>query len=148
MINTRFATPQDIPFVFKLIEELALFEKAPNELVNSIETLIEDGFGINPLYYCIVAELKTEIVGLALCYNRYSTWKGKCLYLEDLIITENHRNKGYGKVLMNHVIEYARQNNYAKLQWQVLNWNKDAIRFYDTYKVNMNNEWLNVSLDL
>ncbi|MDP2176850.1 MAG: GNAT family N-acetyltransferase [Bacteroidota bacterium] len=148
MINIREALPQDMPSVFELIKELAIFEKAEYELENTIENLFKDGFMSNPLFYCIVAENHNGIVGMALCYNRYSTWKGKCLYLEDIIVNENHRNIGVGKQLMNHLIQFAQQNNYPKIQWQVLNWNRDAIRFYESFKADFDDEWINVSLSL
>jgi ribosomal protein S18 acetylase RimI-like enzyme len=148
MINIREAQPKDMPSVFELIKELAIFEKAEFELENTIEALIQDGFSTRPLYYCIVAEKHKEIVGMALCYNRYSTWKGNCLYLEDIIVKEKHRNMGVGKQLINHLIQFARQKNYAKLQWQVLNWNNNAIRFYESFKADFDDEWINVSINL
>jgi GNAT superfamily N-acetyltransferase len=148
MTSIRNANISDMPFVFNLIKELAIFEKAESELLNSVERLTNDGFGNHPKFVCFVAELNNEIIGMALCYNRYSTWKGPCLYLEDLIITKNHRGRGYGKQLLNFLITYAKNNNYPKIQWQVLNWNIDAIRFYQSYNSKLDEEWINVSIDL
>jgi GNAT superfamily N-acetyltransferase len=130
----------------ELIYELAEFEKAPQEYVNTPEKLLADGFGPNPFYVCFVAEWDNHLVGMSLCYIRYSTWKGPCLYLEDLIVTESMRGKGIGKALLDFTIEYAQKNNFNKLQWQVLDWNESAIQFYKKYKSDFDGEWINVSI--
>lgn len=139
----RNATPSDMTAVFDLIVELAIFEKAPNEVINTPEQLVNHGFGQQPLFICFVAEFEGKIVGMSLNYIRYSTWKGPVLYLEDLIVTESMRGKGYGKALLEHTLTYARENGYKRLQWQVLDWNQSAIDFYKTFDAGFDPEWLN-----
>lgn len=130
-----------------LIHELALFEKAPHEVVATVDTLLKYGFGENPLFVAWVAEKNGEVVGLALCYIRYSTWKGPVLYLEDLIVTDSFRGLGIGKALFETCIDYAKNKKYSKMVWQVLDWNTPAIEFYKGYGANLDPEWLNASLD-
>ena len=119
----RPATASDMQAVHQLIVELAIYEKAPNEVVNTPEQLIKDGFGNQALFVCFVAELDGQVIGMSLNYVRYSTWKGAVLYLEDLIVTESLRGQGIGKALFQHTLQYARNNGYSRLQWQVLDWN-------------------------
>jgi len=145
--SIRPSTPHDVAAMMQLIEELALFEKAPNEVVATADTLLTCGFGEHPLFVAWVAEYNNEIVGLALCYIRYSTWKGPVLYLEDLIVTESHRGQGIGKSLFETCIEYAKSQKYRKMVWQVLDWNTPAIEFYKGYGADLDPEWLNASLD-
>ena len=145
--SIRPSTPHDVTAMMQLIEELALFEKAPNEVVATADTLLTCGFGEHPLFVAWVAEYNNEIVGLALCYIRYSTWKGPVLYLEDLIVTESHRGQGIGKSLFETCIEYAKSKKYRKMVWQVLDWNTPAIDFYKGYGADLDPEWLNASLD-
>lgn len=147
-INIRWATEQDIPDMMSLIRELALFEKAPNEVVNSEARMISEGFGDNPLFKAYVAEQNEDIVGLSLFYYRYSTWKGKCLYLEDLIVTETERGKGIGKLLFEKTLAYAKEDGCTKMNWQVLDWNTPAIDFYKKYGSVFEDNWLNTSLEL
>ncbi|PCJ67212.1 MAG: GNAT family N-acetyltransferase [Bacteroidetes bacterium] len=144
----RNATKADVPHILALIKELALYEKAPNEVDNTEEQMIEDGFGINKLYDAFVVELDDKIIGVAITYNRYSTWKGKCLYLEDLIVTEAHRGIGAGQQLFNYCIDFGKESNCSKLIWQVLDWNQPAINFYERYGAHLDGEWINGSLDL
>lgn len=148
MMVVRNAEPKDVEAIFQLIKELAIFEKAPEQVINTPESLLKDGFGDKPLFHCFVAELNAEIVGMSLCYIRYSTWKGPVLYLEDLIVTEIHRGKGLGKALFEHTLAYAKSNGYARLQWQVLDWNKPAIDFYHNYNSSFDDEWLNAWIEL
>jgi GNAT superfamily N-acetyltransferase len=145
-ITIRPGTEADVPAAFDLINELALFERAPDEVDNTIEDMLRDGFGPNPVYGFLVAELAGEIVGLSLYYYRYSTWKGKRLYLEDLIVTEKHRNKGIGKRLFDATVDYARQQDCKGMSWQVLDWNTPAIEFYKSYGARLDGEWINCSL--
>jgi GNAT superfamily N-acetyltransferase len=145
-IAIRPGTEADVPAAFTLIQELALFERAPHEVSNTIEAMLQDGFGPNPVYGFLVAELDGEIVGLSLYYYRYSTWKGKRLYLEDLIVTEKHRKKGIGKLLFDATVDYARQMNCNGMSWQVLDWNTPAIEFYKQYGAHLDGEWINCSL--
>lgn len=113
----RSARPEDVSGIFGLIYELAVYEKAPQEVSNTHEKLLEDGFGDSPLYSCFIAELNKEIIGFALSYYRYSTWKGKCLYLEDFYVKEKHRRLSIGKLLFEKVLEKARAENCILLNW-------------------------------
>ena len=144
----RSATAKDVPHLLELVRELAVFEKAPNEVINTEEKMLEDGFGVNKLFDAFVAELNGEIIGLAITYYRYSTWKGKCLYLEDLIVTEKHRGIGAGQQLYTHCIDFGKENGCHKMIWQVLDWNKPALNFYTLYGAQLDGEWINGSLDL
>jgi len=139
----RNATPSDMTAVFDLIVELAIFEKAPSEVINTPEKLVKHGFGQQPLFICFVAEFEGKIVGMSLNYIRYSTWKGPVLYLEDLIVTESLRGNGFGKALFQHTLTYAKDNGYKRLQWQVLDWNQPAIDFYKSFNSGFDPEWLN-----
>lgn len=144
----RAAEPRDVKTIHSLIYELAVFEKAPHEMVNTPEKLLEHGFGAHPFFICFVAEVDNDIVGMSLNYIRYSTWKGPVLYLEDLIVTESQRGKGYGKALFEHTLNYAKQNAFARLQWQVLDWNTPAIDFYKGFGAGFDAEWLNAWVEL
>lgn len=145
---TRLASESDVDSIFKLIQELAIFEKAEHELVNNPTQLLKDGFSENPAYICIVAEDNNKIIGMSFLYIRYSTWKGKVLYLEDLIVAEQYRNKGIGTLLMNSTIEFAQNQGFNRIQWQVLDWNLSAINFYKKFKAKFDNEWINVHITL
>ncbi len=148
MIHIEKAKPTDVKAIFKLIYELAIFEKAPEKVSNSPKQLLKDGFGEHPLFICFTAKIDTEIVGISLCYNRYSTWVGKCLYLEDLIVTEKQRGKGIGKALLEYTIIYAKENDYKRVNWQVLDWNTSALEFYKTFNAQLDSEWVNAWVDL
>jgi GNAT superfamily N-acetyltransferase len=143
MLQIRIAISKDIPSIHRLIYELAVFEKAPEQFILSQEQLLEDGFGNHPQYICFVAEQENTIVGMSFCYVRYSTWKGPVLYLEDLIVTESSRRNGIGKALFQHTCDYAKSNNYNRVQWQVLDWNQSAIEFYKHFNASFDPEWLN-----
>lgn len=147
MINIRTGTKADLPAAYALIKELALFEKAPNEVNNTIEMMEKDGFGKNPLFWFIVAEEDEHIIGMSMYYFRYSTWKGKRLYLEDLIVTENKRGLGVGKGLFERTIEIAKETECTGMMWQVLDWNEHAINFYREYGAKLDAGWLNCSLN-
>lgn len=133
--------------MMRLIHELALFEKAPEEVFATEDTLLTYGFGENPLFVSWVAELNGTVVGMALCYVRYSTWKGPVLYLEDLVVTQSCRGKGIGKKLFEACVEFARIQGYPRLVWQVLDWNQPAIEFYKKYQAIFDGEWLNAYID-
>lgn len=148
MIHIEKATPNDVEAIFKLIYELAIYEKAPEKVSNSPEQLLKDGFGEHPLFVCFVAKINNEIVGISFCYTRYSTWIGKCLYLEDLIVTEKQRGNGLGKALLEHTLNYAKENDYKRVNWQVLDWNISAINFYQTFNAQLDSEWVNAWVDL
>ena len=142
-ILIRSGKPSDIPATLQLIKELAVYEREPDAVVVTEEELLEDGFGPHPYYGLLVAELDGSIVGISLYYYRYSTWKGKCLYLEDLVISEPHRGKGIGKQLFQATIDQAQKDKCRRMNWQVLDWNEPAIKFYETFKASFDGEWLN-----
>lgn len=142
----RQGTPTDVPAAFTLVQELALFEKAPHEVDNTPERMLQDGFSENPVFGFLVAELANQVVGISFYYFRYSTWKGKRLYLEDLLVTEQHRGKGIGKLLFDATIEIARKFNCNGMSWQVLDWNTPAIDFYKKYGAQLDGQWVNCSL--
>ena len=146
-IIIRDGVREDVPTMFELIKELALYEKAPEQVTNTIEQMYLDGFGENSIFGSIVSEVDGQIVGMALYYYRYSTWKGKRLYLEDLIVSETMRGQGLGEKLLNATIEKARETNCTGLMWQVLDWNEPAINFYKKFGARFESEWLNVHID-
>jgi GNAT superfamily N-acetyltransferase len=129
-----------------LIQELADYEKASSEVELSVEDFKAHGFGADPKFVLWVAEEKNEIVGMALCYWRYSTWKGPSFYLEDLVVRESHRRRGIGDVLFEEVKQYAAEHNAKRLEWQVLDWNKPAIEFYKKKQAALDGGWLNARL--
>ena len=142
----RKGLPEDIAESLQLVKELATFELAPNEVEVTIHEMMNWGFGPDKLFDFFVAEKNNAIIGIALYYYKYSTWKGKCLFLEDLIVTENERGKGIGKLLFNEVINVAKLEKVRRMEWQVLDWNKNAIDFYKTYHANLDGEWINCKL--
>ena len=144
----RKANASDIPSMMKLIIELAIYERAPSEVSNTEQMMLADGFGDNPVYHAFVAEIKGNIIGFAITYYRYSTWKGRCLYLEDLIVTENYRNKGIGQELFDYCLSFGKEKSCKKMIWQVLDWNQPAINFYNKNNAQLDNGWINGSLDL
>lgn len=145
-VNIRVATAADCPRLLELINELAVYEKAPEEVTVTLEHFIDAGFGTNPVWKAFVAEVDDNVIGFALYYTRYSTWKGCRLYLEDFIVTEDFRGKGVGKLLFEKVIDEAKNGNYIGMVWQVLDWNEPAINFYNKYASNFEAGWLNASL--
>ncbi|TDG36950.1 GNAT family N-acetyltransferase [Pedobacter changchengzhani] len=142
-LNIRVATADDCPRLLVLIHELAEYERAPQEVTVTLDEFIDAGFGINPIWKAFVAELDEKIVGFALFYTRYSTWKGNRLYLEDFIVTEECRGTGIGKILFEKVIDESRSGNYNGMVWQVLDWNEPAINFYNKYNAHLESGWLN-----
>lgn len=142
-IAVRFAESTDMAAVLELIKELAVYEKAGSEVSNSIEQLKEDGFGVNPSFECLVALINQKVIGFALFYTSYSTWKGKCLYLEDLCVKEEFRRNGVGKKLFEATLKIARERKMKRLSWQVLDWNQSAISFYKKYNAVLDPEWIN-----
>ncbi|MEM0952483.1 MAG: GNAT family N-acetyltransferase [Cyanobacteria bacterium P01_H01_bin.74] len=146
MISYRKGKKEDLTQVFNLIRELAEYEKGLHEVENSVEQMETDGFGPNPLYELFVAEYQNEIIGIGLYYYRYSTWKGKVLYIEDIVVTAKHRGKGIGKVLFDLLIKESINTNCNQMLWQVLEWNKDAINFYNKMGTRYDNEWVNCKL--
>ncbi|HVA98369.1 MAG TPA: GNAT family N-acetyltransferase [Bacteroidia bacterium] len=143
----RKGEKQDIPALLSLIKELALFEKAPNEVVVTIQDLEQDGFSKNAVFTFFVAEtVEKQIVGIALYYIKYSTWKGKCIFLEDIIVKESFRKFGIGKKLFLEVVKVAKAIKVKRMEWQVLNWNESAIAFYKKLNAQFDDEWINCKL--
>jgi GNAT superfamily N-acetyltransferase len=139
----RQATPEDIPAVHALIVELAIYERAGNEVETTVAQLIEDGFGPEGIFELFVAESEGAIVGMALWYTKYSTWKGKCGFLEDLVVRDEFRDKGIGRALFEAVAAECAQRNFGRMEWQVLDWNEPAIGFYKKLGAELDPEWLN-----
>jgi GNAT superfamily N-acetyltransferase len=150
MINNKYtsfalrnATAKDAPEILRLIKLLAEYEKAPQEVTNTVEDILRDGFGENPVFWVILAEADQRIVGMSLWYIRYSTWKGKCLYLEDIIVEDAYRGKGIGKALFEATIHAAKKMKAKSMIWQVLDWNTPAIDFYKKYGCELDHTWIN-----
>lgn len=148
MYKIREGKKEDLPAVFALIQELAAYEKAADEVSNTIEKMEEDGFGSHPVYefYVLMLENSEEIIGTAIYYYRYSTWKGKRLYLEDYIVTESERGKGAGKLLFTKVMGKALEEDCTGMMWQVLDWNDPAINFYKKFNASIESGWYNCHL--
>lgn len=138
----REAKRKDCIFIFDLIKELALYEKAPEQVTNTAEQLEIDLFE-RPICHAIVAEINNEILGFALYYTSYSTWKGRCLYLEDFYVKEAHRKKGIGKLLFDEVVRIAKLQKVKRMDWQVLEWNEPGLEFYRKEKAILDGEWVN-----
>jgi GNAT superfamily N-acetyltransferase len=144
----RVATKPDCPRLLELINELAVYERAPDEVTVTLEEMQEAGFGEKPVWKAFVAEEKGLIVGFALYYIRYSTWKGCRMYLEDILVIENMRGKGIGKLLFDELIRECKREKFSGMTWQVLEWNEPALNFYKKYKASIDPEWLNGSLSI
>jgi len=143
----RKAEPQDTPAMLELIKELAAFEKEPEAVTVSLEHFTHSGFGDNPVWWAFNAFEGNKLIGMAIYYIRYSTWKGQTMYLEDIIITENKRGLGVGSLLMEHLIAEARKRQLSAISWQVLNWNKQALEFYGKYPIEQDEDWINIRLE-
>ena len=144
--HIRKGTRADLPAVLDLIKELAEYEKALGEVSISLEELEVDGFGTHPEYWFLVAEVDGEIVGISFYYIRYSTWKGRFLYLEDLVVKEAYRRKGVGAALFEETIRVAQEIEVNGMTWQVLDWNAPAIDFYKKYSADLDDGWINGKL--
>jgi len=147
MINIRKGTEHDLKPVLDLIMELAIYEKAEHEVENTVAQMHEDRFGKEKVFDFFVAVHKGQIIGTAIYYYRYSTWKGKALYLEDLVVSESFRGKGYGKALLDAIVRQAKTDNCKQVRWQVLDWNEPAINFYKRLGADLDPEWINCTLD-
>ena len=143
----RKAVKSDMPAVLNLIKELAVFEKEEKEAILTVKDLENDGFGDQPLFYCFVAEYEAKIVGIALSYLRYSTWKGKALHLEDLIVNMDYRSSGLGTLLLDEVVKLGSNLNVKRVSWEVLDWNTNAIEFYEKKGAKILKDWHLVQLD-
>jgi GNAT superfamily N-acetyltransferase len=140
-LTIRKSIKKDMPQVLQLIKELAIYEKEPDAVEISVIDLENDGFGANPHFQCFVGEVDNKIEGIALVYNRYSTWKGRALHLEDLIVRENMRGTGLGTALLDEVIKYGYKLGVKRINWEVLDWNEPAIAFYEKKGANVMRDW-------
>lgn len=147
-INIRRAKKEDCLRMMELVKELAVYEKAPDAVIASLQHFTESGFGNTPVWWAFVAEQNNYVVGFAMYYIRYSTWKGQRMYLEDLIVTEEMRSKGVGRLLFDALIDEAKKKLFSGIAWQVLEWNEPAINFYKKYPgVKFDSEWINCSIE-
>lgn len=146
-MNIRKGNKEDMTGVLALIQELAEFEKEPEAVLITVDDLVRDGFGANPLFHVFVAEVENEIVGIALYYYRYSTWKGKIIHLEDLVVKDKMRGTGLGYALYSEIIKQGKIDNVRRIDWHVLDWNTSAIDFYKKSGANVLNDWSVVQMD-
>jgi GNAT superfamily N-acetyltransferase len=163
-MKIRKATKEDCPGMLELIRELAVYEKAPEQVTVDPKHFEESGFGANPVWWAFVVEAveevdhtsevsmrrggSTSIIAFALYYIRYSTWKGQVMYLEDILVTERMRGQGIGSKLIERLIEESKEKGFKRITWQVLDWNEPAINFYKKFNATFDPEWVNVSIDL
>ncbi|WP_333693224.1 GNAT family N-acetyltransferase [Flavobacterium sp.] len=146
-MNVRKGKITDMPAVLSLIQELAVFEKEPDAVVVTVADLERDGFGENPLFQTFVAETNGEVIGMALYYYRYSTWKGKTIHLEDLIVREAHRGTGAGLALYTEIMKQGQKDGVRRIEWNVLDWNEPAIRFYEKSGAKVLEDWRVVQMN-
>lgn len=139
--HIRKAKPTDLQHILDLIVELAVFEKEPNAVEVTVDELLSSGFGVRPDFTCFVAEINTKIVGIALVYTRFSTWKGRVLHLEDLIVSEAMRGQGIGSALLDQVVRFADELKVKRISWEVLDWNTPAIEFYEAKGADVKRDW-------
>ena len=145
-INVRKGTKAELPQVLDMIQELALYEKAPLEVTVTLQDLEREGFGEKPLFEFLIAYEAEKVAGMAFYFFSYSTWKGKCIYLEDIIVKNEFRGKNIGKALFEGVIKKSKEYGANRMQWQVLDWNEPAIRFYQKFDAILDNTWINGKL--
>lgn len=146
-MNIRRGKPEDMQAVLGLIQELAEFENEPDAVLVTVDDLIRDGFGPVPLFHVFVAEADNEIVGIALYYYRYSTWKGKIIHLEDLVVKNKMRGTGLGYALYSEIIKQGKRDNVRRIDWHVLDWNTPAIEFYEKSGAKVLRDWDVVQMD-
>jgi len=147
-IKIRKAVKEDCYRMLELIKELAEYEKAPEQVTVNFDHFVESGFGANPVWWAYVAEADGKVEGFALYYIRYSTWKGQRMYLEDILVTEKMRGRGLGKLLLDKLIEEAKEKQFTGIAWQVLDWNEPAINFYKKFDgIKFDGEWVNCSIE-
>jgi len=148
-IKIRRAVKEDCRRLLELVRELAVYEKAPQEVTVTLQHFEDSGFGENPVWWAFVAESDGIVEGFALYYIRYSTWKGQRMYLEDIIVTEKMRGKGLGKLLFDALIAETKEKKFSGMVWQVLDWNEPAINFYKKYyNASFDPEWINCSINV
>ncbi|MBP6181321.1 GNAT family N-acetyltransferase [Flavobacterium sp.] len=146
-MNIRKGNAEDMKAVLGLIQELADFEKEPDAVLITVDDLVRDGFGETPLFHVFVAEVESEIVGIALYYYRYSTWKGKIIHLEDLVVKDKMRGTGLGYALYSEIIKQGKRDNVRRIDWHVLDWNTPAIEFYEKSGAKVLKDWHVVQMD-
>jgi GNAT superfamily N-acetyltransferase len=146
-MDIRKGKPEDMESVLALIQELAIFEKEPDAVLVTVDDLIRDGFGEKPLFHVFVAEVEKEIVGIALYYYRFSTWKGKTIHLEDLIVKESMRGTGVGSALYSEIMKQGKKDNVRRIEWNVLDWNTPAVNFYENSGAKVLGDWRVVHMD-
>lgn len=146
-MNIRKGNPEDMESVLGLIKELAIFEKEPDAVVVTVDDLVRDGFGEKPLFHVFIAEVENEIVGIALYYYRYSTWKGKTIHLEDLIVKDKMRGTGLGSALYAEIMKQGKRDNVRRIEWNVLDWNTPAVNFYKNSGARILEDWQVVQMD-
>ena len=146
-MNIRRGKPEDMQAVLGLIQDLALFEKEPDAVLVTVDDLIRDGFGTVPLFHVFVAEVEDEIVGIALWYYRFSTWKGKTIHLEDLVVKDKMRGTGLGYALYSEIIKQGKKDQVRRVEWNVLDWNTPAIEFYEKSGAKVLRDWYVVQMD-
>jgi GNAT superfamily N-acetyltransferase len=148
-IIIRKAVKEDCARILELVKQLALYEKAPEQVTVTFDHFENSGFGQNPVWWALVAEVDGVVQGFALCYIRFSTWKGQRLYLEDFLVDETCRGLGLGKLLFDALLQECKTQNYSGLVWQVLDWNEPAINFYKKYAATkFDAEWVNCSIEM
>lgn len=145
-ITIRKAEPRDVPAMLALIKELAVYEKAPDQVITTETSMLKDGFGDEKIYDSLVAEVDKKVVGIGIFYIAYSTWKGKIIYLDDLVVTESYRRFGIGKKLFEEVSRITTEIGARQLRWHVLNWNTPAIEFYKKYHASLDPDWITCKL--
>jgi GNAT superfamily N-acetyltransferase len=145
-IKIRRGSREDVPAALELVKELAAYERASGEVENTVEEMIRDGFSSNPVFHLLIAEYEGVIRGMAIYYYKYSTWKGKCIFLEDIVVNEAFRGKKIGSVLFEEVVKIAKNEHVRRMEWQVLDWNEPAINFYKKYNAHLDPEWINGKL--
>jgi len=143
----RKGEERDLPAVLELVKELAAYEKMPDKVDNTVELMKEEGFGKDPIFGFQVAEREGKVIGTAIYYTKYSTWKGKKFYLEDLIVTESARGNKIGKALFEKCLELTKEGGFHSMIWQVIDWNDPAINFYNKYSTEYSSEWIDCSLE-
>ena len=147
-ITIRRIVKEDCARLLELVHELAVYEKAPDEVTVTLDRFIESGFGEKPVWWGFAAEEDGIVLGFVLYYIRYSTWKGQRMYIEDFLVTEKAGGKGIGKLLFDRLVEEAKEKKFNGIVWQVLEWNEPAINFYKKYNASFDAEWINCSIEI